>query len=144
MTIYLDYNASAPLDPAVREAMVPYMSDFFGNSRSGHVHGKRLQAAIEVARTQVAAMLGCDVDEVTFTSGGSEANNMAVKGLAWAMPEKRHLVRSALEHYSVAYACDFLATQGREVTVVGVDGLGRVNLAELGAALRPDTLLVAV
>lgn len=144
MTIYLDYNASAPLDPAVREAMLPYLADFFGNSRSGHVHGKRLKAAIEVARTQVAAMLGCEVDEILFTSGGSEANNLAVKGLAWALPEKRHLVRSALEHYSVAYAFDFLVTQGREVSVVGVDGLGRVSVEQVAGALRPETLLVSV
>ncbi|MNS19308.1 Cysteine desulfurase [compost metagenome] len=142
--IYLDYNASAPLDPAVREAMAPYLEAMFGNSRSGHTHGTRLKAAVEVARTQVAAMLGAEPDEIIFTSGGSEANNLAVKGLAWAYPDRRHLVCSALEHYSVAYACDFLATQGREVSVVGVDGLGRVDAAEVGRVLRPDTLLVAV
>ena len=73
MTIYLDYNASAPLDPAVRDAMLPYMADFFGNSRSGHLHGTRLKAAIEVARVQVAAMLGAEPDEIIFTSGGTEA-----------------------------------------------------------------------
>ena len=82
--IYLDYNASAPLDPAVREAMAPYLEAMFGNSRSGHTHGTRLKAAVEVARTQVAAMLGAEPDEIVFTSGGSEANNLAVKGLAWA------------------------------------------------------------
>lgn len=142
--IYLDYNASAPLDPAVREAMLPYLTDYFGNSRSGHAHGTRLKAAIEQARAHVAALLGAEPDEITFTSGGSEANNWALKGLAWAHPERPHLVRSNLEHYSVAYACDFLATQGRAVSVVGVDGLGRVAPSDVAAALRPDTLVVAV
>lgn len=142
--IYLDYNASAPLDPRVREAMAPYWTDVFGNSRSGHLHGTRVKAAVERARGQVAAMLGCEPREVLFTSGGSEANNLAVKGLAWAVPERRHLVRGALEHYSIAYACDFLARHGATVSVVPVDGLGHVLMDDLAAALRDDTLMVCV
>jgi cysteine desulfurase len=143
VSVYLDYNASAPLDPRVKAAMEPYLVDFFGNSRSGHGFGTRVKAAIEEARGQVAEMLGCETDEIIFTSGGSEANNLAVKGLAWAVPEKKHLVMSAIEHYSVAYACDFLVTQGRKVSVVGVDRLGRVDPAAVAAALRPDTLLAS-
>lgn len=141
MSVYLDYNASAPLDPRVKAAMEPYLAEFFGNSRSGHGFGTRVKAAIEEARAQVAAMLGAEPDEILFTSGGSEANNLAVKGLAWALPERRHLVLGAIEHYSVAYAVDFLKTQGREATVVGVDRLGRIDPAAVEAALRPDTLL---
>lgn len=144
MSVYLDYNASAPLDPRVRAAMEPYWAELFGNSRSGHGFGTRVKAAIEQARAQVAAMIGCAPDEVIFTSGGSEANNLAVKGLAWALPEKKHLVLSALEHYSVAHAVDFLKTQGREATVVGVDRLGRIDPAEIERALRPDTLLACI
>lgn len=142
--VYLDYNASAPLDPDVLEAMLPYLTTTFGNSRSSHAYGRRVKAAIEQARLQVARMLGCDPDELIFTSGGSEANNLALKGLAWAYPDKRHLVVSRIEHYSVGHAADFLATQGREVSVVGVDRLGRVDPAALGAVLRPDTLVVSV
>lgn len=142
--IYLDYNASAPLDPDVLEAMRPFLETAFGNSRSSHAHGQRLKAAIGHAREQVAHMLGCEPDELIFTSGGSEANNLALKGLAWAYPERRHLVVSSIEHYSVAYAADFLATQGREVTVVGVDRQGRVDPDAVAAALRPDTLVVSI
>lgn len=141
--IYLDYNASAPLDPRVREAMTPYL-ETFGNSRSGHAFGARLRQAIETARTQVAELIGAEPEEIVFTSGGSEANNMALKGLAWAEPGKRHLVISALEHYSVTYAAEFLVTQGRALAVVPVDGGGRVAPAAVAAALRPDTLVVAV
>jgi cysteine desulfurase len=143
-SIYLDYNASAPLDPAVKEAMEPYLTTFFGNSRSGHAHGRRSKEAIETARAQVAEMLGCEPDEVLFTSGGSEANNLAIKGLSWAWPVRRHIVRSALEHYSVIHAADFLARFGVETTVVGVDGEGRVDPAEVERAMRPDTLVVSV
>lgn len=142
--IYLDYNASAPLDPRVREAMAPYWDEVFGNSRSGHAHGTRVKAAVEHARSQVAAMLGCEPREVLFTSGGSEANNLAVKGLAWAQPARRHLVRTALEHYSVTYAFDFLVKQGWSASVLPVDGLGRVSAADAAAALHDDTLLVCV
>lgn len=142
--IYLDYNASAPLDPAVLEAMRPFLETTFGNSRSSHAHGQRLKQAIAHARGQVARMLGCEPDELIFTSGGSEANNLALKGLAWAYPDKRHLVVSSIEHYSVAYAADFLTTQGREVTVVGVDRQGRVDPGAVARALRPETLVVSV
>jgi cysteine desulfurase len=144
MMIYLDYNASAPLDPRVREAMAPYLGDVFGNSRSGHAFGTRVKAAIERARGQVAALLGCDPSEILFTSGGSEANNLAIKGLAWAHPQRRHLVRGALEHYSVAYACDFLARQGWRQDVVPVDGVGRIDPAAVARVVTEDTLLVCV
>ena len=144
MTIYLDHNATAPLDARVRDAMAPYWGDAFGNSRSGHAYGRQVKAAIEQARGQVAAFLGCEPDEVLFTSGGSEANNLAVKGFAWANPGRRRLVRSALEHYSVAHAMDFLARWGWSVETVGVDATGRLDLAALDAALGPEVALVAV
>ncbi len=142
--IYLDYNASAPLDPRVREAMTPFLDSVYGNSRSGHVFGVRVKAAIEAARGQVAAFLGCGPDEVVFTGGGSEANNLAVKGTAWAHPARRRLVRSALEHYAIAHACDFLGKWGWSTDVVPVDAAGRLDLAALEATLGPDVLLVAV
>ncbi|MDB5099678.1 MAG: Selenide, water dikinase [Cyanobacteria bacterium RYN_339] len=142
--IYLDYNASAPLDPRVREAMTPYLDEFFGNSRSGHAYGVRVKEAIERARGQVAALVGADPAEILFTSGGSEANNLAIKGLAWAHPRRKHLVRGALEHYSVAYACDFLARQGWRQDVVAVDGVGRLDQAAMARVVGDDTLLVCV
>jgi cysteine desulfurase len=142
--IYLDHNASAPLDARVRAAMEPFLGEVFGNSRSGHAHGVRVKAAIEAARAQVAAFIGAEPDEIVFTGGGSEANNLAVKGFAWGNPDRRRLVRSALEHYSIAHACDFLARWGWEATVVGVDAAGRLDLAALDAALGPDVALVAV
>lgn len=142
--IYLDYNASAPLEPRVREAMAPYLEGIYGNSRSGHLYGTRVKAAIEAARAQVATFLGCEPDELIFTGGGSEANNLAVKGTAWAHPARRRLVRSALEHYSIAHACDFLGKWGWTTSVVPVDAAGRLDLAALEAALGPDVVLVAV
>lgn len=141
--IYLDYNASAPLDPRVREAMAPHLESF-GNSRSGHAYGVRARAAIDKARAQVASLIGAAPEEIVFTSGGSEANNMALKGLAWAHPARRHLVISALEHYSVTHAAEFLASEGRSLSVAPVDALGRVSPGAIRDALRPDTLLVAV
>lgn len=142
--IYLDCNASAPLDPRVADAMAPYLAEVHGNSRSGHAYGVRVKAAIEAARAQVAGLLGCDPDEIVFTGGGSEANNLAVKGVAWAHPARRRIVRSALEHYSIAHACDFLGRWGWTTDVVPVDATGRLDLAALDAALGPDVVLVAV
>ena len=142
--IYLDYNASAPLDPRVRDAMAPFLDDVFGNSRSGHRYGTRVKAAIEAARGQVADFLRCAPEEVVFTGGGSEANNLALKGVAWAHPGRRRLVRSALEHYAISHACAFLDRWGWTTDVVPVDPAGRLELTALEALLGPDVLLVAV
>lgn len=140
--IYLDHNASAPLDPEVRAAMEPYWGEVHGNSRSAHAHGARVKAAIERAREQVASLLGASPEEVLFTSGGSEADNLAIKGLAWANPGRRHLVAGAVEHYAVTRACEFLARQGWRFDVAPVDGFGRIDAAALQRLVTDDTLLV--
>ncbi len=100
--IYLDYNATTPLLPEVIAAMDPYLREHFGNPSSSHVYGQRARGAIDVARSQVAELLGCEPDEVIFTSGGTEANNLAIRGVAEASEGKRHIVTSTIEHPATA------------------------------------------
>jgi cysteine desulfurase len=143
--IYLDYNATTPLDPEVAQAMLPYLTEHFGNPSSAHWFGEQTRAAIDKARMQVASLLGCEVDEIIFTSGGSEANNYAIKGYAWAHREKgNHLVASAIEHPAVLEVLKFLKQQGFEHTLLPVDEYGRVSIAEFEAARTPQTILVSL
>lgn len=145
LPIYLDYNATTPIDAEVAEAMAPYLTRHFGNPGSAHVYGQHMRQALELARRQVAQALGCALDEIIFTSGGSEANNFALKGFAWANRDKGdHIVTSAIEHPAILEACQFLARQGFHVTHVPVDEYGRVRLAALRAALTPRTILVSI
>lgn len=141
--IYVDHNATAPLDPEVRAAMAPWWEQW-GNARSAHAYGQHAAAAIARARVQVAALLNCAPGEVIFTSGGSESNNLALKGLAWRHPGRRHLIRSAIEHPAVSETMAFLERQGGAITVLGVDADGQVRPDELAEALRDDTLVVSV
>jgi len=143
--IYLDYNATTPIDPRVADAMLPWLREGSGNPSSSHIWGRRARAAVDQARDQVAALLGCDADEVVFTSGGSEANNQALKGTAWARRDVgRHLVVSAVEHPAILEPAGWLASEGWSVTVLPTDRDGVVRAADLEAALRPDTVLVSV
>ena len=143
--IYLDYNATTPVDPRVADAMLPWLREGSGNPSSSHVWGRRARAAVDQAREQVAELLGCDADEVVFTSGGSEANNQALKGTAWARRHVgRHLVVSAVEHPAILEPAGWLAGEGWTVTVLPTDHDGVVRPADLQAALRPDTVLVSV
>lgn len=148
--IYLDNNATAPLDPRVRAAMEPFLAERFGNSKSTHAYGTQVRAAIERARDQVAQLLGSDRREIIFTSGGSESNNQAIKGILWAKGRsirdlpRGHAITSRIEHASVREALAFLSTEGFEVTAVGVDARAQVDPGEMVAALRPDTLLVTL
>lgn len=143
--IYLDYNATTPIHPRVAEAMAPFLGDFFGNPSSPHPYGVAARQAVEAARRQVAELLNCKATEVVFTSGGTEANNMAIKGVAEAYSERgRHLITSAVEHPAVLEPCAWLAERGYEVTTVPVDETGRVDPADVAAALRPDTILVSI
>jgi cysteine desulfurase len=145
MTIYLDYNASTPVDPAVRDAMTPYLGERYGNPSSAHAYGRPLRAAVDAAREQVAALLGATREEITFTSGGTESNNHVIKGVAHTLRDKgRHLVVSSVEHPSVLNPCKSLAAWGFETTIVEVDTAGRVDPAAIAAAIRPDTILVSV
>lgn len=143
--IYLDHNASTPIDPAVRAAMLPLLAEHYGNPSSEHWAGRPAREAVEQARSQVAGLLGCSPREIVFTSGGTEANNAALKGAFFAAGEaKRHLVTTRIEHPSVIEPCRFLQDLGAEVTFVGVDVTGLVDPDDIRRAIRPDTFLVSV
>jgi cysteine desulfurase len=143
--IYLDHNATTPLDPEVLEAMLPWLRDRHGNPSCGHRLGQEARRAIDEVRKQFVSFFGCGSDEVIFTSGGTESNNMAIKGAAWALEKKgRHIVVGASEHPSVLDAARFLGRFGFEVTEVAPDSTGQVSQAALRAALRKDTILVSI
>jgi cysteine desulfurase len=143
--IYLDFNASTPLAPEVVEAMRPFLTEHFGNPSSHHWAGAHAKAAVERARAQVAALLGCDPDELVFTSGGSESNNHALKGVFFANRERGdHVVTSATEHPAILRPLRFLEKLGAKVTVVPVDRHGRVDPDDVRRALTPRTILVSV
>jgi cysteine desulfurase len=143
--IYLDYASTTPAHPAVLQAMEPYLRQEFGNPSNLYRLGRRAADAVERARASVARALGCRDDEVVFTSGGSEADNLALKGVALALPEKRHLVTTTIEHSAVLGAArDLQEHFGIEVTWVPVDERGIVDPAAVAAAIRPDTCLVSV
>ena len=143
--IYLDYNASTPVDPAVREAMLPYLGQHFGNPSSSHALGTRLKEAVDHARGQVAAMLDAEPGEIVFTSGGTESNNHVIKGVAISRWNRgTHIITSAIEHPAVLNPCRFLERIGFEVTYVGVDSTGRVDPQEVAEAIRPDTILITI
>jgi cysteine desulfurase len=141
--VYLDHQATTPVDERVLEAMLPYLRASFANPASAHRGGRRAADAVERAREQLGAAVGCAPRDLIFTSGATEANNLAVKGLA-AGAERRHLVTCSTEHPSVLAPLRRLAADGFSLTEVGVDSGGLIDLDELAAALRPDTLLVSV
>jgi len=143
--IYLDYNATTPIDPEVAAAMQPYLVEYFGNPSSAHWYGQQTKKAVETARQQVAALLQCHPHEVIFTSGGSEANNHAIKGVAFAHRERgTHIITTTIEHPAVTEVCRYLETQGFQVTYVPVDGAGMVDASALKSAIRPETILITV
>jgi cysteine desulfurase len=143
--VYLDYNASTPIDPRVVDAMRPLLADAFGNPSSGHWGGAPARALVDEARGNVAALLGCRPGEVVFTSGGSEANNLALKGAFFARREAGdHIVTSEVGHPAILAPCRFLERQGARVTYLPVDGTGRVDSDDVRRALTPRTILVSV
>ena len=143
--IYLDYNASTPIDPAVAAAMRPYLADAYGNPSSGHWAATPAKAALDTARAQVAALLGCQSDEVIFTSGGSEANNLAIKGVFFALKDKgNHVITSAIEHPAIVAPCRFLQGLGADVTTLPVDRYGLIDPDALRRAITPKTILVSI
>jgi len=143
--IYLDYASTTPVHPLVRQAMEPYLQREFGNPSSLSPLGRRVAEACERARAQVARVLACHVDEVVFTSGGSESDNLALKGVALAQRSKRHLVTTTIEHSAVLSAArDLKEHCGVEVTYVPVSERGIVDPAAVAAAIRPDTFIVSV
>jgi len=143
--IYLDYNASTPIDPAVATAMNRFLEDHYGNPSSGHWASIEAKAALEAARGQVAAVLGCHDDEIVFTSGGSEANNLALKGVFFALREKGdHIITTRIEHPAIIEPCRFLEHLGARVTYLPVDNTGRNDPNDLREAITPRTILVSI
>jgi cysteine desulfurase len=144
--IYLDYNATTPIAPSVQEAMLPFLAEHYGDPASSHALGRACHEALEDARTRVAGLLGCEDEEIIFTSGGTEACNLAIKGvmLQGGAVGDGHLVISALEHPAVAEPARYLERLGFDVTVVRSGGDGVVEPDEVAAALRSDTRLVSI
>jgi len=143
--IYLDNNATTRVAPEVLDAMQPYLGEFFGNPSSAHAPGREMKRAIEGAREQVASLLGAaDTSEIVFTSCGSESDNWAIRGVLAAQPAKKHIITTLVEHEAVRNLCRLLENEGYEVTWLGVDQNGELDLDSLRAALRPDTALVSI
>jgi cysteine desulfurase len=144
--LYLDYNSTTPIAPSVQEAMLPFLAEHFGDPAHSHSSGRACREAIEDARGQVAHLLGADADEIVFTSGGTESNNLALCGVLLRNKPAvgGHLILSAVEHASVAEPAKWLERMGYDVTVVGVTGQGVVQPSAIQAALRPDTALVSI
>ncbi|MCD6204173.1 MAG: cysteine desulfurase NifS [Candidatus Marinimicrobia bacterium] len=144
-SIYLDHAATCPTDPKVVEAMLPYFSDHYGNPSSIYSLSRTTRNAIENARTILASAIGADPKEIVFTSGGSESDNFAIKGIAHALKDKgNHIITSQIEHHAVLYTCKFLEKNGYDITYVPVDEHGTIKLDELKKAIRPDTILITV
>jgi cysteine desulfurase len=143
--VYLDYIAAAPVLPEVYEAMLPYFTEQWGNPSSIHELGEKAREALEKARAQVADLIGAAPEEIIFTSCGTEANNFALKGIAWAHQNRgKHIIISSIEHFSIMHCAKTLERWGFEVTRLPVDSYGMVNPADVEKALRPDTILVSV
>ena len=143
--IYLDYNATTPIDPAVAEAMLPYVHGLFGNPSSGHAFGLAAREGVDLARQQVAGMLGCSADDLIFTSGGTEANNHAIKGVAGAHRHRgNHIITSAVEHPAVTEVCRYLEVHGFRTTYLPVDDYGMVDPRQVEEAITPETVLVTI
>src|SRR6266540_620385 len=145
--IYLDYNATTPIDPAVLDAMLPSLRTQFGNPSSTHAYGKAAHDAVEVARGQVAALIGAEADEIVFTGGGSEASNHAIKGACFASgtrPADVHIITTAVEHPATAKPVEWLRTLGAAVTVLPVDRFGLIDPDDVKRAVTPRTRLVSV
>jgi cysteine desulfurase len=143
--IYLDNNATTRVAPEVLDAMKPYLSEFFGNPSSAHTLGREMKRAVEQSREQVARLLGADdPSEIVFTSCGSESDNWAIRGVLAGAHQKKHIVTTLVEHEAVRNLCRVLESEGYEVTWLGVDQNGELDLDTLRAALRPDTALVSI
>ncbi|MCW3491698.1 cysteine desulfurase family protein [Dethiobacter alkaliphilus] len=143
--VYLDYNATTPLAPEVVEEMLPYLKEHFGNPSSGHYYGQITQDAVVMARKRVAALLACSANEIIFTGGGTEANNLAIKGVAYALQKRgNHIITQITEHPAVLNVCRFLETQGFTVTYLPVDQYGMVNTDDVAEAISDKTILITI
>ena len=145
MAIYLDHAATTPLHPEVLEAMLPYLTEHHGNPSSIHASGRRARQGLDEAREEIAALIGAKPREIVFTASGTEADNLAVKGVAWASSARgRHIVTSTVEHKAVINTVAILERQGFQVTAVGVDRDGRVDPADVASAITDSTTLVSI
>ena len=143
--IYLDNNATTRIAPEVVDAMKPYLTEYFGNPSSAHTLGREMKRAVEESREQVASLIGAeDTSEIVFTSCGSESDNWAIRGVLANAPHKKHIVTTQVEHEAVRNLCRLLESEGYEVTWLGVDRNGELDLETLRAALRPETALVSI
>lgn len=142
--IYLDNNATTRVDPAVVEEMLPFLTGLYGNPSSGYRFGQQVGKALEQARERVAALVGCEPSEIVFTSCGTESTNAAINSALLMDRDRQHIVTTRVEHSATLKHCETLAKRGHEITWLGVDGHGQIDLAELEKAIRPDTALVTV
>ncbi len=143
--IYLDYNATTPIAREVAEAMMPYILKDFGNPSSAHPLGKGAKGALEKARGQISRMLGCEANEIIFTSGGTESNNMVLKSMAWSLRKKgHHIITTKIEHPAIINTAKFLMEGGCDVTFLPVDSFGSLDPDEVKKAIRRDTMLITV
>jgi len=143
--IYLDHSATTPVDPQVAELMTVYFTEYYGNPSSVHFFGRQVHKAIDEAREQVASLIGANPSEITFTSGGTEADNLAIQGVARTSVKKgTHLITSAIEHHAVLDTFKYLAKNGYEITIVPVDEEGLVSVQDIEKAIRPDTILISI
>ena len=142
--IYLDNNATTQLDPAVIEEMLPFLTKYYGNPSSGYALAAKVRTAVDLARERLAALLGCEASEIVFTSCGTESNNAVINSALQFEPRGKHIVTSAVEHSAILRPCQDLAKRGCEVTFLGVDQDGNVDLGELEAAIRPETAIVSL
>jgi cysteine desulfurase len=143
--VYLDHAATTPVHPEVFQEMRIILETHFGNPSSLHFYGRAVKQRLEIARSRVARLIGADHEEVVFTSGGTEADNMAVIGTAWALQERgRHIITSTIEHHAVLDTCEMLAKNGFDVTFLPVDHYGMVDIDELRKAIRRDTILITI
>jgi len=143
--IYLDYNATTPIDPIVAKAMKPYLEQYFGNPSSSHQYGVQAKKAIEEARMQIAKMIHADSSEIIFTSGGTESNNYALKGAAFANQEKgNHIITTVIEHPAIIEVCKYLETKGFKITYLPVDEFGIISIKDLKQSISKDTILISV
>jgi cysteine desulfurase len=141
--VYLDHNASTPVHPEVLAEMLPFFSEQYGNPSSVHGFGREARAGLDTARERVARFLAVAPEEIVFTSGGTESDNLGVKGLAWARG-RGHLITTKIEHHAVLRACQWLEGQGFTVTYIGVDGSGMVDPDDVKRAIRPDTIGISI
>ena len=143
--VYLDYSATTPMKKEVLEEMLPFFDVQFGNPSSIHSFGRDNKAAVAKARDSIARTMNASSDEVFFTAGGSESDNWAIKGVAYALRDKgKHIITSKIEHHAVLHTCQYLEKEGFEVTYLNVDAYGLIDLEELKAAIRPDTTLITI